>query len=240
MTTPCADSWLPGPTAMLDHLRTILLRRRRANKDHQAWLSLLVASSTSSPNRNAEALMPDSASRHCGPRPMQAAYAPASSRGVNVSRALDVTTTLIAPPRLRRNQPDPPLAVANVRRSRSLETAPKVQTSSANVAESFSAHITRRAETPQLARLPSSNYLRGVQGAFDLAGQFLDVDRPRNNPHLLLVEGHFSLSFSQNETSHGIERSLVAGCTTGSLCPRCPSLSGRAHSLYLALGLSQM
>ena len=29
-------------------------------------------------------------------------------------------------------------------------------------------------------------------------------------------------------------RSLVAGCTTGSPCPRCPSIRGRALSLYLA------
>ena len=30
-----------------------------------------------------------------------------------------------------------------------------------------------------------------MQGAFDLAGQFLDVDRPRNYPDLLLVEEPF-------------------------------------------------
>src|SRR5215211_478303 len=52
--------------------------------------------STRLPNWYAEALMPLSASRYCAPRSSNCLYAAVSSRGVNVSRALGVTTTLIA------------------------------------------------------------------------------------------------------------------------------------------------
>ena|SRR5215217_611071 len=40
-----------------------------------------------------------------------------------------------------------------------------------------------------------------IQGAFDLAGQFLDVDRPRNYPCLLLVEEPF-LYDREREVGH--------------------------------------
>jgi hypothetical protein len=43
---------------------------------------------------------------------------------------------------------------------------------------------------------------------------------------------------SRSKTSHRIKRSLAAGCTTGSLYPRCPCLWGRVLSLYLALVFS--
>jgi hypothetical protein len=47
------------------------------------------------PNRYAAALRPDSASTYCGPRSLNCSYASVSSRGVNLSRALGVTTTLV-------------------------------------------------------------------------------------------------------------------------------------------------
>ena len=43
---------------------------------------------------------------------------------------------------------------------------------------------------------------------------------------------------SRSKTGHRIKRSLAAGCTTGSFCPRCPCLWGRVLSLYLALVFS--
>src|SRR5215217_537396 len=52
--------------------------------------------STRSPKRYAAALRPVSSLRYCGPCSLNCLYAAASSRGVNVSRALGVTTTLIA------------------------------------------------------------------------------------------------------------------------------------------------
>src|SRR5215217_443216 len=66
--------------------------------------------STRVPNRYAEALRPDSAFTYCGPLSVKSRYAVASSRGVNVSRALGLTTTLIALHRLLRTGP-PSIAV---------------------------------------------------------------------------------------------------------------------------------
>jgi hypothetical protein len=40
-----------------------------------------------------------------------------------------------------------------------------------------------------------------------------------------------SHSFPQNKTSRGIDRSLVAGCTTGSFCPWCPYTRRRSKPL---------
>src|SRR5215203_4261470 len=61
--------------------------------------------STRAPNQYAEALRPDSAFTYCGPLSVKSRYAEASSRGVNVSRALGCTTTLMALQRLLRTGP---------------------------------------------------------------------------------------------------------------------------------------
>jgi hypothetical protein len=52
------------------------------------------------PNWYAEASRPDWAFTYCGPLCVKSRYAVASSRGVNVSRALGFTTTPIAFPNL--------------------------------------------------------------------------------------------------------------------------------------------
>src|SRR5215203_6815588 len=62
------------------------------------------------PNRYTEALSPDWAFTYCGPLSAKSRYAVASSRGVNVSRALGCTTTLIELHRLLRTDP-PSIAV---------------------------------------------------------------------------------------------------------------------------------
>jgi hypothetical protein len=50
------------------------------------------------------------------------------------------------------------------------------------------------------------------------------------------------LPFPRTKTGHRIHSSEVAGCATGSLCPRRPFIQGRDLSLYLArfLSLQQM
>src|SRR5215204_7763018 len=58
--------------------------------------------STRVPNWYTEALRPDWAFAYCGPLSVKSRYAVASSRGVNVSRALGFTTTLMELPRLLR------------------------------------------------------------------------------------------------------------------------------------------
>jgi hypothetical protein len=52
------------------------------------------------------------------------------------------------------------------------------------------------------------------------------------------VNGKTNYAGMMEETDHRITSSLAAGCTTGSLCPKCPSVWSRAHSLYLALVFS--
>src|SRR5215213_4290555 len=61
--------------------------------------------STCVPNWYKEALRPDWAFTYCGPLSAKSRYAVASSRGVNVSRALGCTTMLIKLHRLLRTDP---------------------------------------------------------------------------------------------------------------------------------------
>src|SRR5215204_2218278 len=67
-------------------------------------------------------------------------------------------------------------------------------------------------------------------------GPFSPRDLLQSQPRL--ITSFFSRSFPKTKTGHRIQRSLVAGCTTGSLYPRCPSLRGEVLSLYSARVLS--
>src|SRR5215212_6530563 len=96
--------------------------------------------------------------------------------------------------------------------------------------------MTGWAGRPHLTHLPSSIYprTRVFQDAFDLAGQFLDVDRPRDYPNLLFVEEPF-LYGRERENGHTYPLALPPQCGEALLAAPVDKVRGyqeKIHSLH--------
>ena len=125
--------------------------------------------STRSPYRYAETLSPVSGLRYRDPRSMKSLHASVSSRGVNLSRALGSTTTLIALPRLRwTNQP------GKRGKGRSVEVRPFLSSGSARYVTRYGPVIkmyglVKPANVTEYVKLSSTRVplrIRGVQFGF--------------------------------------------------------------------------